>query len=112
MQKVTPVEMLYARKHYGIDPQYVSDSDKKWIVKHHRCCLHVDKKRGVPLTWRNIPTLMVVLLPIDLAYDEDTDWTAMAYGEDRKGRGVRMFVTRSLAIHLGWTIDSNKAEGV
>ena len=89
-------------------PFYMSDSDKKAMIKMNQRCLGIYPKKGVPVTWRNVPSLMTCVMPIDLDVSEEASWTAMLIGHDRKGRRVEIWLSRELAIHCGCTVGGKK----
>jgi hypothetical protein len=104
---MTPAETYFANVAQGINipPQHVCETDKKAMIKMNHRALQIDTRRNVPVTWRNIPSVLYCTSPINLIYNEEAEWQAIAVGLDRKGRWVTVFVDRALAIHLGWTIN-------
>lgn len=85
-------------------PLYVNDEDKKAVIKLNQRTLGFYPQKNVPTTWRNVPSLLVCIMPIDLECNEDASWTALLVGHDRKGRRVEIYLSRQLAIDMGFVI--------
>lgn len=89
---------------HDVKPIYCSDADKKAVIKLNQRQLGFYPKKNVPITWRNVPSLLVCVMPIDLDCNEDASWTAMLIGHDRKGRRVEIWLGRDLAIAMGCVV--------
>ncbi len=89
-------------------PIFVNDEDKKAVIKLNQVRLNFITQENVPSTWRNVPSLLTCIMPIDLDCHEDASWTALLVGFDRKGRRVEIFLSRELAIAMGFTVGGEK----